>query len=297
MLARALPSLLADLWGIDKARVQPLGGGMNSATALVETSDAGRYVAKWSRDVESLDAGCVSAAALVERGVRAGEPVRTTVGALTASIAGGALALLRHVPGRELTGETPTDQQLIGTTLAQAHRAGGPELGTGPFMSEWLSPPDQVPDVAEWLPSALQEVRREYAALPALTWTQLHTDPTPEAFIHDADADVTGLIDWAGSCRGPALYDVASAVMYLGGPDQSERFLSSYVASGPLEEPELAWLDPLRRLRWAIQASYFASRIAADDHTGIEDDPQHNQASLARARRGLDETGSPRPVR
>ena len=37
---------------------------------------------------------------------------------------------------------------------------------------------------------------------------------------------VTGLIDWAGACPGPLLYDVASAVMYLGGslpPSRSSR--------------------------------------------------------------------------
>lgn len=294
-LARALPQL-TELWGITDARVQPLGGGMNSATALVETS-GGRYVAKWSSDVESLEAGCVSAAAIGAHGVRTGEPVSPQAGGLVTAVAGGALALLRHVPGRELTGETPAEQHLVGATLAHAHTAGPPELSTGAFMSEWLSPPEHVLDVASWLPTALRDVASEYDELPALTWTQLHTDPTPGAFIHDDDTDTTGLIDWTGSCRGPALYDVASVVMYLGGRDRSERFLSSYAATGPLEKPELAWLDSFRRFRWAIQASYFASRIVADDQTGIADDPEHNRTGLARARRGLEETGSPRPVR
>ena len=181
------------------------------------------------------------------------------------------------------------EQQLIGATLASVHAAGGPALHSGPFMTEWLSPADDVLAVATWLPPALAEIRGEYAALPDLTWTQLHTDPTPEAFIHDDNTGVTGLIDWAGSCRGPALYDVASAVMYLGGPDDSERFLATYAAHGPLDEPELTHLDSFRRLRWAIQASYYAGRIVADDQTGIRDDPEHNRDSVARARRGIDE--------
>jgi Ser/Thr protein kinase RdoA (MazF antagonist) len=126
--------------------------------------------------------------------------------------------------------------------------------------------------------------------------SHLHTDPTPGAFIHDDDTGVTGLIDWAGSCRGPALYDVASAVMYLGGPDLSERFLTAYVDRGPLKQTELRQLDTFRRFRWAIQASYFASRIVADDRTGIADDPAHNQAALDRARRGLEETRPPTRV-
>ncbi|MFT4163670.1 MAG: hypothetical protein QM650_00330 [Microlunatus sp.] len=39
-------------------------------------------------------------------------------------------------------------------------------------------------------------------------------------------------IDWTGSVRGPVLYDVASALMYLGGPDQAEDFLRVYVRNG-----------------------------------------------------------------
>ena len=288
-LARVVPSLLAEHWGIELARVQPLGGGMNSATCLVTTSAGERLVGKWSSDVESLEAGSAAAAALGAAGLRVGEAVRLGAGGLTTAVAGGALALLRHVPGRELDGESEHEQQLIGATLATVHAAGGPELHTGPFMSEWLSPADDVLGVASWLPDALADVRREYDALPPLTWSQLHTDPAPEAFIHDKDAGVTGLIDWAGSCRGPVLYDVASVVMYLGGPDRSERFLAAYGDRGPLDERELRRLDSFRRFRWAIQASYYAGRIVAHDQTGIRDDPEHNQEALTRARRGIDE--------
>lgn len=288
-LARDLPALLSDNWGLAHADVRPLGGGMNSATAQVEARDGDRFVAKWSADVESLEVGCSAAAFLGRHGVRTGEPVRPTSGGLVVDVADGALALLRHVPGRELDGESAHEQQLIATTLAAVHTAGGAELSTGPFLDEWLSPADDVLVVERWLPEALAEVRREYDALPPLTWTQLHTDPTPEAFIHDDDTGVTGLIDWAGSCRGPALYDVASAVMYLRGPDRCRRFLSTYGESGPLDDGELDLLDTFRRFRWAIQASYYAGRIVADDQTGVRDDPEHNRDSLARARRGLDE--------
>ncbi|UUZ59252.1 hypothetical protein [Nocardioides sp. B-3] len=97
-LAGALPSLLADVWGIDNLRARPLGGGMNSATALVETSDGARYVAKWSSDIESLQAGCSTAADLAAGGVRTGEPVPSEVGDLTTPLSEGALALLCHVP-------------------------------------------------------------------------------------------------------------------------------------------------------------------------------------------------------
>ena len=52
---------------------------------------------------------------------------------------------------------------------------------------------------------------------------------------------------------------------------------------------ELTWLDAFRRVRWAIQGSYFASRILADDQTGIADDPEHNKDAIATARRRLEE--------
>src|SRR3546814_1110451 len=50
---------------------------------------------------------------------------------------------------------------------------------------------------------------------------------------------VTGLIDWTGARRGPVLYDVASAVMYLGGPDSAAAFRMAYRTLGPLGDDEL----------------------------------------------------------
>ena len=51
--------------------------------------------------------------------------------------------------------------------------------------------------------------------------------------MHDDDTGVTGLIDWTGSTRGPVLYDVASTVMYLGGPERAAAFLAAYRGEGP----------------------------------------------------------------
>ena len=45
------------------------------------------------------------------------------------------------------------------------------------------------------------------------------------------------------------------------------------------------------RLRWAVQADYFARRVATDDLTGI-DGPAENEKGLEDARRGAQSTGS-----
>jgi Ser/Thr protein kinase RdoA (MazF antagonist) len=97
---------------------------------------------------------------------------------------------------------------------------------------------------------------------------------------------VTGLIDWTGARRGPVLYDVASAVMYLGGPTGAAAFLRTYRTHGPLGTDELSLLDAFRRFRWVVQAAYFAWRLTARDLTGLAD-PDGNEKGLDDARRGL----------
>jgi homoserine kinase type II len=69
-------------------------------------------------------------------------------------------------------------------------------------------------------------------------------------------------------------------------------FLAAYVATGRLgaEEVDRA-LVPMQQFRWAVQADYFARRIAEGDLTGI-DGPPDNEKGLEDARRGLS-----RPVR
>ncbi|MFC8800461.1 phosphotransferase [Promicromonospora sp. NPDC057138] len=101
-----------------------------------------------------------------------------------------------------------------------------------------------------------------------------------------------GLIDWAGACGGPVLYDVASAVMYLGGPQRAGAFLDAYSAASPLDPAELRHLDAFRQFRWAVQAAYFARRLSAHDLTGVSDQSD-NQRGLDDARRGLAGLSSP----
>ena len=281
---------LALHWGLVEARTTPLGGGMNSETWLVEHGAATFVAKRVAPDaVADLEAGADAATALAAAGFRTGRPVPTRDGTLVRADMG--LALLEHVPGRELDGETDEEQRWIADTLAGVHSAGDPARGPGvaTFAEDWLSP--EMPGVADhpWLATAIAAVREETHDL-ALTWSVLHTDPTPGAFVHDDRTGVTGLIDWAGARRGPVLYDVASAVMYLGGRRDAATFLTAYAARGPLGADELQHLDAFRRFREAVQGVYFAGRIAADDLTGVADGAENDQG-LDDARRRLSELG------
>lgn len=136
---------------------------------------------------------------------------------------------------------------------------------------------------------AILEALEAWEHLPpqSLTWGLLHTDPAPEAFLHDGATGATALIDWDAGLVGPLMYDVASAIMYLGGPDRSSAFLDAYLQAGVLMRTEVVRaLEPMLRLRWAVQADYFARRMATNDLTGISG-PGDNLLGLDDARRGL----------
>ena len=282
--------LLEAFWGMRGAEVKPLGGGMNSETWLVE-HEGSTYVAKAVSPAAAagLVAGGEVATSLAEAGFVTGHPVPTRDGRMV--LTEPALALLQHVPGRELDGQTDEEQEWIATTLAGVHSAAHPSLGpsTATFALDWLSP--QMPGVGAhpWLMAVIEAVRVETDPL-TVTWSVLHTDPAPEAFIHDDHSGVTGLIDWTGARRGPVLYDVASAVMYLGGTEHASAFLSTYLSQGPLSAEEMQHLDTFRRFREAVQGAYFAGRLASNDLTGGVEQAD-NAKGLNDARRRLGALG------
>lgn len=278
--------LLARFWGMDAADVRFLGDGMNSETWLVEHQGS-NYVAKRVAPgaLAELVAGCQVATALAAAGFVTGPPVPTSDGRLV--LTEHAMALLEYVPGRELEGESDEEQRWIARTLAGVHCAGSPASGPSPatFMADWLSQVLPGVEAHPWLVKVVESVREETDPLN-VTWAVLHTDPAPEAFVRNDSTGVTGLIDWAGARRGPVLYDVASAVMYLGGPERAAAFLSTYRTYGPLAVGEMEHLDAFRRFREAIQGTYFAWRLAANDLTGVVDRAE-NEKGLNDARRRL----------
>jgi Ser/Thr protein kinase RdoA (MazF antagonist) len=281
---------IAAEWGITAESLTPIHGGMNSRTWLVEARGR-RFVAKavLGERAASFEAGLAIAAIVEAAGIRAGAPVVTVAGRSSAHLEGSVVALLRFVEGTELTGESIEEHGLIGSTLGRAHLAvAGHEVpGAGRF--HWLDMTAPHLGVRPWVRAAVAAAIAGYDAIPpdSLTWGLLHTDPAPEAFRLDPATGECGLIDWDLGLVGPLLYDLASAEMYVGGPEHGRPLVDAYLTTGALSADEVARaLRPMARMRWAVQADYFATRIATDDLTGI-DDIAENEKGLEDARRAL----------
>jgi Phosphotransferase enzyme family len=120
-----IADLLNRFWGIRPSEVRPLGGGMNSETWVVE-HEGMTYVSKRvaKDDVAEFVEGCGIASTLADRGFVTGRPVLTNDGRLV--VTEHALALLEHVPGHQLQGDTDEEQRWIATTLGGVHAAGNP---------------------------------------------------------------------------------------------------------------------------------------------------------------------------
>lgn len=281
---------LVDQWGLAAVSLTANDGGMNSQTWFVDMG-AGRFVAKAvPRDrAGSFEAGLAIATLVEASGLPTGAPVPTTDGRSCVRIDDSALALLRFVPGEEVTGESVEERVMMGSTLGRAHMAlaGHEVAGAGPF--HWIDTSAAHLEVRPWVRPAVERTIAAYDAIPpaSLAWGLLHTDPAPEAFRLDPTTGACGLIDWDLGIVGPLLYDLASAEMYVGGPGRSGPLIGAYLATGALEADEVdRALRPMAKMRWAVQADYFARRIATDDRTGIDSDSE-NEKGLDDARRGL----------
>jgi Ser/Thr protein kinase RdoA (MazF antagonist) len=281
---------LAREWGLPAARLTRHEGGMGSRTWIVD--EAGRrWVLKAVTAAlgEQMAGGLAVAQRLDRAGIPAGAPEPTRAGELAVSTGGGRLGLLTWVPGDPLTGQDERQRRLIGTTLGRVHRALSGQAVPGTQRFHWVDPAAAHLSLRPWLRPA---VGAAVAALDDLgtrarTAGLLHADPAPEAFRRDPVTGRCGVIDWSTALHGPLLYDLASAVMYLGGPDRAAGLVEAYLACGAMSRAEARdGLAVMLRFRWAVQADYFARRITGNDLTGIAG-PQDNEKGLADARRAL----------
>jgi Ser/Thr protein kinase RdoA (MazF antagonist) len=282
---------LAREWGLPGARLTRIDGGMGSRTWVVE--DAGR---RWVLKAvaaglgEQMAGGLAVAQRLERAGIPAGGPEPTRAGDLVTAAEGCRLGLLTWVPGDPLTGQEEHERRLIGLTLGRVHQALSGQVVPGTRRFHWVDPAAAHLSLRSWLRPAIAAAVAAVAGLDNLRTLSaglLHADPAPEAFRLDPATDRCGVIDWSTALRGPLLYDLASAVMYLGGPDRAVGLIEAYLACGTLSQAEAAdGLGVMLRFRWAVQADYFARRITDNDLTGIAG-PQDNEKGLEDARRAL----------
>ena len=290
----ALGRILRQRWGLpEETQVARHDGGMGSRTWIVDCAGR-RWVAKAvAPHLADQFAKGLQVASLLERaGIQSGAPSPTDSGSFTADTRDGCrIALLTWVPGIPLTGTGERQQRLMGATLARVHTALQGRSVTGAQRFHWVTPAASHLGLRSWLRPAVA------AAVDALTDSErrppvrpsglLHADPAPGAFRYDPARDRCGVIDWGSAVFGPLLYDVASCVMYLGGTGNAGPMLDAYCAAGPLTAAEIAdGLPVMLRFRWAVQADYFARRIADNDLTGIFG-PAENEKGLEDARRAL----------
>jgi Ser/Thr protein kinase RdoA (MazF antagonist) len=290
-----LAACLEQNWHLADARIRRHDGGMGSRTWIVEQRQA-RWVAKMvSPEAAGPLAGGLQLAQRLDRaGIPAGAPVPSRTGDLTVPIGDGYwLALLTWVPGTPLTGEGDEEQAVIGGTLARVHAVLQDFELASAERFHWVDPGAGYLSLRPWLrPAVSAAVAALDEARPgAMTWGLLHADPAPGAFRLDPETGRCGVIDWSYAVVGPLVYDLASAVMYVGRPENASALIASYLDGGMIGRGEVdAGLLPLLRFRWAVQANYFAWRIATNNLTGISG-PEDNEAGLEDARLSLRELG------
>lgn len=289
MDAARLESILLSCWGVAGADVEVLTGGMNS-TAWQVRARSRRWALKLVPAAQRAGfvAGLIAAQIVDAAGIPSGRAVATLDGELCANVPEGSLALLEWVDGVALAGEED-DQPVIGSTLGAAHTA---LAAVGPSDAprfHWIDLDAAHLDVEEWVRPAVGAAVDGWddVSHSAASWGLLHGDPAPEAFLWDPGSATCGLIDWSSAFYGPLLYDLASAVLYVGGPVSAAALVDAYLQHGLIGDAEVdVGLLPMLRFRWAVQADYFARRLTANDLTGIAD-RRGNVNGLHDARRHL----------
>jgi homoserine kinase type II len=258
-----LVSCLRRYWNLAGVRVTVHDGGMGSRTWFVDLGER-RWVAKAVAPGDSVPfaGGMAIAQRLEQAGIPAGAPLPSTGGQIVVRAGEDWLALLTWVAGHALTGQDTAEQALIGTTLAQVHQALTGYHVEAASRFHWVNPDAEYLPLRPWLrPAIAAALDALDAARPdSMTWGLLHADPAPEAFRLDPSTGQCGVIDWSYALYGPLLYDLASAVMYLGGPGHAQELVRAYLDEGVLGPAEVQHgLAVMLRFRWAVQANWHAA--------------------------------------
>jgi homoserine kinase type II len=270
--------VLREHWDLKPARLEVLTGGMNSAAWLASAGEWRVVVKAVESGDSAFEPGLELAARLDDAGVRTGRPRESKRGRLVERVDGRQVAVLEYVDGVELG---PADKAAIGDLLGRVHLAAALDAGELADWLQFLLPFEDCLDLEPWIRPAVEGAVADAVALGPVSWAWLHGDPAAEAFLRQADGEVA-LIDWGSAMQGPIPYDVASAVMYNGDP-----VVPAYLRRRPDLADELErGLPTFLRVRWAVQAGYFAWRITNNVLTGISGRAD-NLKGLADARRSF----------
>ena len=264
--------VLREYWDLKPAGLEVLCGGMNSAVWLASGAEWRVVLKSVDRGDSGFAPGLELAVRLDGAGIPTGRPYPSKYGRLVERVDGRQVAVLDYIDGEPLGAG---DQAEIGDLLARAHSAAALEIGEVAQWLQFLLPFEDCLDLEPWIRPAIEDAVADAIALGPLSWSWLHGDPAAEAFIRQLNGDIA-LIDWGSALRGPILYDVASAVMYCGDP-----VVPAYLHRRPdlADEVERA-LPTFLRVRWSVQAGYFAWRITNNVLTGIAH-PTENLKGLA----------------
>ncbi len=220
--------------------VRELSGGTSSAVHAIDVEDAAgpprQLVLRRYVDPEVLDRepGAVTReaqvlGALAKSAVPAPRLVASDPDAISCDVPA---VLMSRLPGRTRARARDLDAfaRSLAEPLAAIHAVG---LPTAPELTEYHryevegghAPPPWTRDPAAWI----RAIERHAAAPPPFDPVFIHRDYQLGNLLWTSDT-VSGIVDWAWSCAGPALVDVAHCRrnLVLGiGVDAADRFLAA----------------------------------------------------------------------
>ena len=228
-------------WRLEGVRVTVHNGGMGSQTWFVDRGDR-RWVAKAVAPGDGVQfaGGMAIAQRLEQAGISAGAPVPAADGQLVVRAGDDWLALLTWVPGHELTSEDSAEQDLIGTTLADVHRALADYKVETANHFHSVDPAAEYLSLRSWLRPAITAALRDLdnarpdGSRRASCMPTLRREHSGSTHPPAGAGSLTGAMLY-----GPLLYDLASAVMYVGGPGHAQQLIQAYLAQGTLGPAEV----------------------------------------------------------